>query len=705
MGATVVPDRVDAWLRFEPDGSVWIRTGKVELGQGIHAALEIVVADELDVELDRTRVAPVDTATSRDEGVTAGSRSIEESGETLRRVAATARRALLAVAAARLHVGVDELRVEAGVISTPAGDSCTYATLVVDGALRDLLVDPEASPKPSAARRIIGSSPVRQDLLRKVTGASAFLQDLELPGMLHGRIVRPPAPGSRLRSVDDAAIRSLPGVVALVRDGDFLGVIAEREEQAIAALRRAGSAAHWSDAPRLAATSDPRYLLALPAETIVVRDRRDGPTPPRVARTIEAEYTRPHIAHGSVGPSCAVARFDSAGLEVWTHSQGIFRLRHELALVMGLSETNVRVHHREGAGCYGHNGADDVALDAALLARGRAGRPVRVQWMREDEFAWEPYGPAMLIRLSADLAADGSIIEWRHDLWSHGHETRPSQGGRPADQSALLAARHLARPFVVPLAGRPRAASSGGRRNAEPYYRFPRDRVVDHYVAESPLRVSALRSLGAHANVFAIESFVDELAAATGADPVELRLRHLDDVRAREVIGRAVAMAGPRPAHSGDGDLLRGRGLGFARYKNSAAYAAVVVDVELDTEIHVRRAWGAIDAGMVISRDGLANQAEGGIVQAVSWTLREAVSTDASGVTSRDWDAYPTLRFPDAPAVEIDVIDRPDVPPVGAGEAMAGPTSAAVANAVADASGVRLRDLPLTRERFIAAAG
>lgn len=694
-------DRLDHWLRFEEDGLISILTGKVEIGQGIHEALALVVADELDVAFERVHVAPVDTETSPDEGLTAGSRSVQETGTNLRQVAAATRQAMLTAAAARLGVALHDLTLDDGVISTAGGDRLTYADLVHDGSVLARSVDRSIVPKPVHERRLIGTSPARRDLLPKVTGAPAYVQDLDLPGMLHGRIVRPPGYGSRLRAVDVPSIQSLPGVVSVTRDGDFLGVVAEREEQAIAALRRARRVANWTEPEPLAPTSDPRYLLTSPSEQILVRERRldEGGIP--VATSIHAEYSRQHIAHGAVGPSCAVALFDEPGLTVWAHSQGIFRLRHELALVMELDESVVRVRHVEGAGCYGHNGADDVALDAALLARDVPGRPVRVQWMRDDEFAWEPYGPAMLVRLSADLDGHGRIIEWRHELWSHGHDTRPSQSGRPVDQSALLAARHLARPFRVPLPRRPRAPSSGGQRNAEPYYRFPSDRVVDHYVPDAPLRVSSLRALGAHANVFAIESFMDEIATANGHDPVEFRLRHLDDPRARAVIEAVATMAERAP--STPGHEPRGRGLGFARYKNRAAYAAVIVEVELDTEIRARRAWAAIDAGMVISRDGLLNQAEGGIIQATSWTLNEAVRTDGSQIMTRGWDTYRTLRFPEVPDVEVQLIDRPDEPPLGAGEAFAGPTSAAIANAVANACGVRLRDLPLTRDRFVAA--
>jgi CO/xanthine dehydrogenase Mo-binding subunit len=705
---------IDDWLRIDEEERVWIRSGKVELGQGVHDALAMIVAEELGLELDRVRVAPVDTATSQNEGTTAGSRSMEETGAQLRVVAASARQAFLAVAAAELGVEIGRLTIDEGAVRAPGGRSVRFGELARGGALAGP-IDPAAPVRPAAERRLVGTSPRRRDLVPKVTGVATFVQDLDLPGMVHGRVVRPPSYGARLVSVDEAGIGTLPGVLGVTRNGDFLGVVAEREDQAIVALRRARRVSAWTERAALPPTADPRYLLTADAEEIVISDRRRAGEPPdgepadgepaEAVRSVAAEYSREHLAHGALGPSCAIAMLDDGRLEVWAHSQGIFRLRGALAVVLGLAETDVRVHHVEGAGCYGHNGADDVALDAALLARDHPGRPVRVQWMRDDEFAWEPFGPAMLVRMAAAVDATGQIVDWRHDVWGPGHDSRPGPG-RPGE-SGLLAARHLAVPFEVPRPRRPRGSGSGGQRNAAPIYRFASERVADHHVADTPLRVSSLRALGAHANVFAIESFMDEIAAAIGADPVELRLRHLDDERARTTIETVVRMAARTPLRKVDGksDTMVGRGLGFARYKGKASYAAVIVEVELDTAIRVRRAWGAIDAGMVVSRDGLLNQSEGGIVQATSWTLHEAVRTEGPRIATRAWDTYTTLRFPDVPEVAVELIDRPDEPPLGAGEAFAGPTSAAIANAIASASGVRLRDLPFTAERFVAAVG
>jgi CO/xanthine dehydrogenase Mo-binding subunit len=685
-------------IRVDSAGEVTIFTGKVELGQGIHVALAQLVADELDLPFERVRVAPVDTSYSPDEGTTSASRSLEESGTMLWHAAAEMRRALIHAAATRLDVPANELTVASGRISDGTGRDVSYAELAE--LVADAVVSGEAEPRARAKRVLMGSPAPRHDLIPKITGGQAYVQDIELPGMLHARVVRPPAARARLERLDEAEVTAVPGVVGVVRDGSFLAVVAEREEQAIAALRRARRAASWQRPAGPDPVVDPLRLPSLASEKSLIHGQRGTATEP--AQLLEAVYSRPYIAHAAVAPSCAVARRDGDDYTIWAHSQDIFALRNEIAKVLGVAPADVRVIHAEGAGCYGHNGADDVGLDAALVARAFPDRPVRVQWMREDEFIWEPFGPAALVRLQAGLDTDGSIVSWIHHGWSHSHDGRPSTR-HGADESALLAAWHLARPFREPVKELPQTPVDGGRRNAVPLYDFPGQEIVDHFIPEAPLRVSSLRSLGAHMNVFAIESFIDEIAAVRAADPVALRMRYLADGRARDVIDAVTALARWVPGERLPNE--RGRGIGFARYKNRAAYAAVVAEVELDTEVRVRRAWGAIDAGMVVNRDGLLNQLEGGITQAVSWTLHESVLADAAGVLTTGWDTYGTLRFPDAPEVEGTVIDRPDQPPLGAGEAMVGPTSAAIANAVFDALGVRVRDLPLSRERVIAAIG
>lgn len=699
-------DRLDRWVTIERDGAATLHTGKVEIGQGLHIALAQLVADELGLPFERVRVAPVDTASSPDEGVTAGSRSMEETGFGVHRLAAEVRAVLVAAAAGRLGVAADALDLRDGRVIAPDGSAMAVGDLLAaDPGLLSAPFTGTAAVRPPGGRRVIGGAVGRPDLRAKVSGGAVYVQDLELRGMLHGRAVRPPGPNAALLGFDETRVLARSGIVCVVRDGRFLGVVAEREEQAVAALAAARRAATWDEGADIPAVSDPRYLVAAESVETVARERHDPAAVSRATTRLEGEFTRPFLAHASIAPSCAVARFepDGGSLTVWAHTQGIYRLRFELAKVLGLAPEAVRVIHAQGPGVYGHNGADDAALDAALLARAVPGRPVRVQWMRDDEFAWEPLGTAMVVRISAAVDADGNVVDWRHDGWGHGSGSRPSSAPRPGIVS-LLAGRHLAEPFT----GAP-SQSAGDLRNAKPPYAFPNERVAGHHVKAAPLRTSSLRGLGAHVNVFAIESMMDDLAALTGADPVEYRLRHLGDDRAAAVIRAAADLAGWVPgtrgkAAAGSADVPVGRGIGYARYKDGSAFAAVVVEVEADREVRVRRAWAAIDAGMAVNSDGIRNQAEGGIVQAVSFALHEAVQTEGPRVTTRGWDTYRVVRFSEAPEVEVAILDRPDEPPLGVGEAFTGPVAAAVGNAIRDALGIRVRDLPFTRDRLAEAA-
>ncbi|MGE5047997.1 MAG: xanthine dehydrogenase family protein molybdopterin-binding subunit, partial [Deltaproteobacteria bacterium] len=549
----------------------------------------------------------------------------------------------------------------------------------------------------ASEHRFIGKSVPRRDIPAKVTGGAAYVQDLRLPGMLFGRVVRPPSPRAHLVSVDERAARALPGVVAVVRDGSFLAVAAEREEQAIAAMKALRKSARWQQAASLPPSGSKLFdqMRRQPAQESVVSEKNEPAA--AAVKTLEATFTRPFLAHAAIGPSCAVAQWQEGKLHVWSHTQGVFPLRRELAKALQMPADGIVVSHREGSGCYGHNGADDVALDAALCARATGGRPVKLQWMRDDEFRWEPYGSAMLIDLRAGLDAKGNVVDFRNELWSHTHSTRPGE----SDGTNLLASWYLKDPQRPGSARNIPQPAGGGDRNAIPLYAFPRQRVTNHLLPEMPMRVSALRTLGAYANVFAIESFMDELAAAAGSDPVEFRLRHLADARAKAVIEAVAAKAGWRPRQPGGGG--RGRGIGFAKYKNLAAYVAVVVEVEVDRAtgvIKVPRAFAVADAGLIINPDGLTNQIEGGVIQSTSWTLREAVSHDATRVLTRSWSDYPILRMTEVPSVDVSLIDRPGERPVGVGECAQGPTVAAIANAVAHATGRRIRDLPLTPERL-----
>jgi nicotinate dehydrogenase subunit B len=691
--------RLDAWIRINADGTATVSTGKVELGQGILTALTQIAAEELDLPLARVNIVSGDTGRTPNEGMTAGSQSVETSGTALRMAGAEVRAILVELAAKRLDIAADTLKIADGVISAPDGRQVGYGELAASVDL-DREAAAKAAPKPPVSHRIVGKSIQRLDIPAKVTGGVAFVQDLRLPGMVHGRVVRPPRYGSTLDSVDEATVKAVPGVIAVVRDGSFLGVLAEREEQAIKAREALSKSAKWTLGPEL---PDPARIFdvikSLPSkdETIGVKQ---GPTLAGT-RTLEAVYTKPYLAHGAIGPSCAVAEFKDGGLTVWTHTQGVFPLRGELVKALKMPANAIRCVHVEGSGCYGHNGADDVAVDAALLARALPGRPVRLQWMRDDEFKWEPYGPAMVMRAKASIA-DGRIEDWEYELWSNTHSSRPGS----TSGTNVLPAWYLAEPQKMGPPTTPRQPAGGGDRNAIPLYDFPNQRVINHFVQSMPIRVSALRALGAYANVFALESFMDELAAAAGADPVAFRLTHMKDPRARAVIEAVARRAGWTEAAKGDG--TRGRGIGFAKYKNLACYVACIADVEIDRAsgaVRVPRVCAAVDAGLIVNPDGLASQIEGGIVQSVSWTLKEEVRFDKTGILAQDWASYPILTMPEAPVAEVELINRPSERPLGAGEGSQGPAVAAIANALAHATGRRIRDLPFHPARVKAALG
>jgi nicotinate dehydrogenase subunit B len=692
---------LDAWLRINTDGSALIFTGKVELGQGIVTALAQIAAEELDLPLARIEMISGDTGRTPNEGYTSGSQSIEYGGTAVRLACAQARQLLLDCAATKLNVAANLLVVVDGVVGAPDGRKIGYGDLARETAWhRDVVA--QVPVKAPATHAIVGQSIARRDIPAKVTGGAAYVQDIRIDGMLHGRVVRPPRAGARLESVDIASAQSLPGVVTVFRDGSFLGVVAVREEQAVKARETLQQSARWSGGASL---PDPARvhddLLSLPREALVISEKKA--LVPADAVSIQARYTRPYLAHASIGPSCALAQFSDAKLTVYTHSQGVFPLRRDLAKALKLEENAIRCIHDEGSGCYGHNGADDVALDAALLARAVEGRPVRVQWMRDDEFAWEPYGPAMVMHAKGAIS-DGRVVDYTYEVFSNTHSTRPGQTADATNN--LLASWYLVEPRQPgPPTNIPQPAG-GGDRNAIPLYAFPNQRIVNHLITAMPLRVSALRTLGAYANVFAIESFMDELASLARADPVAFRLAHLNDPRARAVIEAAAKRAEWKPGASGSAD--HGWGIGFAKYKTLAAYVAVVAEIELDRRtgsIRVLNVVVAADAGQVINPNGLKNQLEGGVIQSTSWTLHEAVRFDATRIVSRDWASYPILTMPETPRVLVELIDRPDERSLGAGEASSGPTAAAIANAVAHATGARVRDLPLTPDRIKTALG
>ena len=693
-GSLHVNRRLDRWLTIHAEGAVTIRPGKVELGQGILTALAQISADELDVALPRIRVQAASTSASPDEAVTSGSLSVQECGVALRHACADARRIFLGVVAQRSGVPAEEIAVRDGTFLAPDGRELGSYWAMADDALLAAEASPAARPKRADQRRIAGTSAARLDLPDKVFGAPRYIHDLRLPGMLHARMIRPPSRGARLLSVQDGP---LPGDATMFRDGSVLAAVAQQEHHAAAAAERVARRATWEERDTLPPDGAlEEWLRAAPRESgLVAETAAETPAP---AHRVKAAFFRPFLAHGSIGTSCAVARWDGATMEVWSHSQGIYNLRADLAKVLRLPPEAILVHHVEGAGCYGHNGADDVALDAALVARAKAGPPVRVQWSRAEELGWSPFSPAMLVEIEAEADRDGTLLRWSQEAVSNGHSSRPGRGKDPT----LLAASSLAEPFPVPLAINPPALAGGGiQRNAVPPYRAPALKVGIHRLLEMPIRASALRGLGALVNVWAIESVMDEIAALAGEDPLAHRLRHLDDARARDVLDRAARMAGWDRRAKAEGV---GHGLAVSRYKGTGAWCAAVAEVACAERVRCTRLWLVCDVGEAINPDGVANQMEGGAIQAVSMCLLEAVRHDARTVTSDAWERYPILRFSDVPEVAVEIVARPEAPPLGAGEASMGPVIAAIANGIADALGVRVRRWPFTPDNIAHAA-
>ncbi len=680
--------RLSAWLHVGGDGVVTVRTGKVELGQGILTALAAIASYELDVSVTDVRVLAANTGLSPDEGPTAGSMSVADSGSALRQACATAR--VLFTAAARVALGTDDLVLGNGTFTAPGGRWTSYGELA--GAVDlDVDADPAAQPRPPDGAVAIA----RLDLPDKVAGRPRYLSDLVLPGQLWGRVVRPPSPAASLRTVDVGAAGA-DHAVAVVRDGSFLGVVADDERAAdlsADALRRAAS---WDEQPTLPDEDGlADYLRAGPHTTFAVDEVGDLRSAPAVSK-VAASYSRPFLAHASIAPSCGLARWDGDGLHVWSSSQNVFGLRAAVAQALLLDVEQVVVEHVESAGSYGHNGADDAAFDAVLLARAVPGRPVQVRWSRADELAWSPFGSPQVVDLAAGLDVDGRIVSWECDVWSQGHTSRPGYAGTPG----LLATAHLegGGPLAAPV-DPPPERGAGSTRGAVPSYDLPVRRITGHRLDRVALRSSSLRSLGAFTNVFAIESFMDELAEAVGADPLPFRLEHLSDPRGRAVLEAVAERVGWASRPTG-GDV--GHGIAVAQYKKGG-WCAVVAEVEAVADVRLRRLTLAVEVGRVVHPDGVRNQVEGGAVQAASWTLKERVRFDRCRVTSTDWETYPVLRFSEVPVVDVVLLDRPDLPSVGAGEVAQGPAAAAIGNALAAAVGVRVRDLPLTADAVVTA--
>jgi nicotinate dehydrogenase subunit B len=688
---------LSAWIRINADGTVTLMIGKVELGQGSVTAVAQVCAEELVVDFGRINVIAGDTRLSPDEGTTAGSQTMPNCAPAVQQAAAEIRQLLRNLAAEKLGAAADSLTILDGTI-TSGDKSLTYWDLVADLQL-EVDATGTAPLLPISEYRIIGQNVPRIDIPAKMTGAPIFVQEMAPEGVRYGAVARPPTYKATLVSVDLTPIEAMPGVLKVVRNGSFLGVVATRQEQAWAAATALASNAQWevvSDLPGHDGMADWLKTTASEEKEWMNTLAADAAAP---ASTHEAEYYRPYHMHGSIGTSAAIAQMgDDGTMTVWTHSQSVWATAAAIEKLLGLEEGKVHAIHTEGSGCYGHNMADDAAADACLLAKEVPGTPIKLQYTRAGEHQWEPYGSAMVNKVSANLDANGDIIGWEHHIYSTPHGTRP--GGDPG---RLLSGRYVEPPFPMPEVSDGGPPNFSATRNGLANYTFPGERVVTHFVREMPLRVSSTRGLGAYANVMAIEQFIDELAVKAEADPLEYRLRYLKDERMRDVLTRCAEAFG-----WGTYEKKRntGRGIAIARYKNYAAMTAVAVEVQVTPRnglVRVLRAVATNDCGHMVSPDGISNQIEGGLIQSLSWTLKEEVKFDTTRVLSTDWASYPILTFGEVPPVEVVLIDRPGEPFLGTGESAQGPAGAAVANAIADAIGVRMRRVPFTPDRVKAA--
>ena len=694
VGKTVAADQVDGYIAVDNNGRVTLYSGKVDLGTGVRTAMTQIVAEELDVPLDRVTVIEGDTALTPDQGPSYGSNSIQKGGMQIRQAAATARAALLQQAATTLGVGVSDLTVKDGTVTAKSGTTATFGALIGSKSF-SLKLDPKAPLKNPASYSVVGTSVRRLDIPPKVFGTFTYMHDFKVPGMVHGRVVRPPAIGAALRSFDEASIADIPGV-RIVRDGNFLGVVARTEWAAIKASRQLKTSwSSWDGLPDEKKLWD-HVRGSKVAKDDVTSSVGDAATMlTKGAKRLKATYDFAIHTHGSIGPSCAVASFAADGqLTCWTASQATHNLVKQLATMLAMPADKIRCIYIDGSGCYGRNGHEDAAADAVMMAKA-VGQPVRVQWMREDEHGWDPKGPPTLIDLDAALDDKGDILAWSSDFFI-------PQGA--AGTVALVAASLADKPHETIL-------SPGGiTGNSAIPYAVPNIRTVAHRLETTPLRPSWIRTPGRLQNTYANESFMDELAVAAGADPFAFHRRALKDPRGLEVLDRLEKLADWKADASAKrdktGDKVFGRGMSYVKYELIRTYVGGVADVEVDKAtgvIRVVRFFVVQDCGQIINPDGIRNQLEGNVIQTVSRTLKEQLTFDRSHVTSVDWASYPIITFPEIPEVVMDLIDRPTEPPWGSGEPSAAIVPSAISNAVFDATGARMRSVPYLPEKMKAA--
>jgi CO/xanthine dehydrogenase Mo-binding subunit len=683
---------VESFLAIGADGNVTVYSGKVDLGTGVRTALAQIVADELYVPFSRVSVIQGDTDLTPDQGVTYGSLSIQNGGKQLRLAAATARGALLQEAGKRFHAAPESLRIAEGIVIAPDEKRLPLQALIGPQGLR-LAMDESATLKSPDDFTLVGRAVPRLDIPDKVTGRFTFMQDFKLPGMYHGRVVRPPAMGASVVKVDESSVAGIPGLVKVVRQENFLGAVATTEWAAIKAARQLD--VQWSEWLGL---PDERYLWEHVRNTKIVKDDVTSNTGDSAralggaAHRLSATYDFAIHTHGSIGPSCSVAQFEGGRLTCWTASQGPHSLRKQLAAMFSLRDEQVHCIYIDGAGCYGRNGHEDAAADAALLARA-ANAPVRVQWMRADEHGWDPKGPPTLLDMRAGLDAGGKISAWESELYI-------PDGA--AGFVALLGAD------LAGLDSLGKLSPGGVIQDLAIPYAVDNVKTTAHRLESTPFKPAWIRSPGRMQNSFANESFFDEIAAHLGVDPLDARLQYLHDARAKAVLERLDTSSGwrKRPKPDRQADTSLGRGLAFVKYELVRTYVGMVCEAEVDRRtgrIAVKKFFVTHDCGQIINPDGLRNQIEGNVVQTVSRVMHEEVRFNRSMVTSLDWASYPILQFPEVPQVVIELIDRPHEVPWGAGEPTAALVPAAISNAVYDAIGVRLRSVPFTPDKVKAA--
>jgi nicotinate dehydrogenase subunit B len=692
----VALNEVDSFLAIDKAGKVTLYTGKVDLGTGVRTALAQMCAEELDVPFNSVSLITGDTQLTPDQGNTWGSLTIQSAGIQIRNASATARNALLEEAAKKLNVKKEDLTIADGVVSG-GGKKITYAQLI-GGKSFSLKVDEKAKAKDPKNYKLVGKSVARVDIPDKVTGKFTYMQDYRVPGMMHGRVVRPPAYGATLESVDENSIKNIPGV-RIVRDKNFLGVVAGSEWNAIRAAQQLK--VQWSKAATL---PDQGKLWEHVRNTKVIQDQvtsDTGSTKDALAgdsKKISATYDFAVNLHGSIGPSCAISEFKDGKLTSWSASQSTHTLRKQLAQMLGMSPDDVRCIYVEGSGCYGRNGHEDAAGDAAILSKA-VGKPVRVQWSRADEHGWEPMGPPTLIDIRAAMDPSGNVSAWESDFFI------PQQ---------------TAGSFLVPLTGATLAglpqkddiAPGNVFQNSAIPYKFANVRTVCRRLENTVFRPSWIRTPGRMQNTYANESFMDELAAAAKADPIAFRKKYLDDKRGLELIDRLAALSKweTRPAAQqvASGNVLKGRGVSYVKYELVRTYVGAVADVEIDRttgKVRVPRFYLVQDCGQIINPEGVKSQLDGNVIQTISRTLIEEVKWDRSMVTTLDWASYPIITFPEVPELVYDLIDRPNERPWGAGEPAAAVVPSAIANAIFDATGVRMRSVPFTPAKVKAALG